>query len=374
MTNNQQNTPPNNGRHEAAKNSPFRGMGGFRNSNLELYRIIVMLLIVAHHYVVNSGLYDVLAQAPFTTTSVAMLLFGAWGKTGINCFVMITGWFMCRSRFSWKKVLKLYTQITLYAVVIYAIFCITGHEQFQPLKAILKFFPIKSIADGFVSCFLIFYLLIPFLNILIDNMDKRAHATLLIVLLTIFTLLPTIPAFNIRFNYVEWFCTLYFTAAYIRNYGLGKISHHTWGWLTLALILTASVSIVALTYIYKAGYVHSHLPYLFVADSNKILAFAIGVASFMYFKDLNIPHSKLINTLGAATFGVLLIHANSDTMRQWLWRETVDCTGHFSDSLLFTFGYASTTVLLIFIICAGIDWLRAQLTPSIHLKVKLMDD
>ncbi len=27
-----------------------------RDSNLELYRIIVMLLIVAHHYVVNSGL------------------------------------------------------------------------------------------------------------------------------------------------------------------------------------------------------------------------------------------------------------------------------------------------------------------------------
>lgn len=26
-----------------------------RNSNLELYRIIVMLLIVAHHSVVNSG-------------------------------------------------------------------------------------------------------------------------------------------------------------------------------------------------------------------------------------------------------------------------------------------------------------------------------
>lgn len=27
-----------------------------RNSNLELYRIITMMLIVAHHYVVNSGL------------------------------------------------------------------------------------------------------------------------------------------------------------------------------------------------------------------------------------------------------------------------------------------------------------------------------
>lgn len=29
-----------------------------RSSNLELYRILVMLLIVAHHYVVNSGLVD----------------------------------------------------------------------------------------------------------------------------------------------------------------------------------------------------------------------------------------------------------------------------------------------------------------------------
>ena len=29
-----------------------------RNSNLELYRIIVMLLIVAHHSVVNSGILN----------------------------------------------------------------------------------------------------------------------------------------------------------------------------------------------------------------------------------------------------------------------------------------------------------------------------
>lgn len=33
-----------------------------RNSNLELYRIIVMLLIVAHHYVVNSGLMSVMKR------------------------------------------------------------------------------------------------------------------------------------------------------------------------------------------------------------------------------------------------------------------------------------------------------------------------
>lgn len=44
----------NNGEHTTFKNK-FRP----RSSNLELYRIICMLLIVAHHFVVNSRLYDV---------------------------------------------------------------------------------------------------------------------------------------------------------------------------------------------------------------------------------------------------------------------------------------------------------------------------
>ena len=34
-------------------------------------------------------------------------------------------------------------------------------------------------------------------------------------------------------------------------------------------------------------------------------------------------HVKLINTISASTFGVLLIHANSDFMRQWLWNDTI---------------------------------------------------
>ena len=65
-----------------------------RSSNLELYRIVCMLMIVAHHYVVNSGLAS--KGGPFWSdftsgNSFFLLLFGAWGKTGINCFLMITG-------------------------------------------------------------------------------------------------------------------------------------------------------------------------------------------------------------------------------------------------------------------------------------------
>ncbi len=82
-------------------------IGGGGKSNLELYRIIVMLLIVAHHYVVNSGLMEVMMSQPTSGKSIFLSLFGMWGKTGINCFVLITGYFMCRSEITLRKFLKL---------------------------------------------------------------------------------------------------------------------------------------------------------------------------------------------------------------------------------------------------------------------------
>lgn len=50
-----------------------------RDSNLELYRIIVMIAIVAHHYVVNSGLIETIRQTPFTPSSCAIFAVRSMG-------------------------------------------------------------------------------------------------------------------------------------------------------------------------------------------------------------------------------------------------------------------------------------------------------
>lgn len=341
-----------------------------RQSNLELYRIIVMLLIVAHHYVVNSGLFDLLEKGPFTSTNACMLLLGAWGKTGINCFIMITGWFMCKSHFTLKKFVKLYLQLIFYAVIIYAIFCITGHETFHPIKALLKFNPIRSCNKGFTSCFLVFFLLVPFINILIQHLTKRQHAILVLVLLTIYSIFPYFSGFVLSFNYVSWFSVIYLVASYLRFYGAPiKISHKLWGILTIILIVLSAVTVIGIAWAWHNHYISSFNPYYFISDSNKIVALALGISSFMFFKDLRIPFSRFINIIGATTFGVLLIHANSDAMRQWLWKETVDTIGHYGDSILFTLGYAIISILIIFTVCSGIDWFRGKLIEPRLLKV-----
>lgn len=47
-----------------------------RDSNLELFRIISMIIIIAHHYVVNSGLLNCVHSS--SMNDILILLFG-WG-------------------------------------------------------------------------------------------------------------------------------------------------------------------------------------------------------------------------------------------------------------------------------------------------------
>lgn len=88
------------------------------------------------------------------------------------------------------------------------------------------------------------------------------------------------------------------------------------------------------------------------------MAVVTAVCAFMYFKDLPMRYSPFINAVGASTFGVLLIHANSDTMRQWLWQDTFDNVGWYASDYLVL--HAVFSVVLIFALCAAIDYARSR--------------
>lgn len=81
-----------------------------------------MLLIVSHHYVVNSGVLEKMYENPLSANSIFLFLFGAWGKTVINCFMMITGYFMCKSRITLEKYAKLIFEVLFYNIILSIIF------------------------------------------------------------------------------------------------------------------------------------------------------------------------------------------------------------------------------------------------------------
>ena len=322
-----------------------------------------MMLIVAHHCVVNSGLVSPegpMSENPISVNTLILWAIGMWGKTGINCFLLITGYFMCTSSISLRKFIKLMLWIYIYKITIFAIFLFAGYETVNPVRIVKLLSPVWGFNSNFTSCFIGFWLTIPFWNILIRNMTKRQHEVLLCLLICMYTILGSIPKFNVAINYVTWFGVIYLIASYIRLYPHHRMSNKKiWPVATLISIALALLSVIVMSY-----HVAPKNVTFFVSDSNKFFAVLVAISSFLWFKNMNVSYSKLINTIGASTFGVLLIHANSDAMRQWLWKDTVDCVGHYNLPPFQLVLYILSSVVIIFIVCTIIDIIRIKLVEK----------
>ena len=324
-----------------------------RKSNLELYRIIVMLGIVAHHYVVNSGVLDIVEKDPLSFRSMFYLLFGAWGKVGINCFVLITGFFMCKSEITLKKFLKLFLEVLFYVVTVNLVLIVAGVEPLTIREIWNDMQLLTDVSSCFTSCFIMFYLFIPFLNILVRNMTRHQHLVLIVLCLAIYTGISTFMLGKEGMNYVIWFCILYFISSYIRLYQ--PFQNTRWGYILLGGGVLSVGSII--TIVYAGATIGRQLPYYhFINDSNKLLAVVLSVSLFMFFYNLQIPQSRLINRISQSCFGVLLIHANSEAMRQWLWKDTLNVVGQYHSNYYILL--AALSVLGVYIVCTIIDQVR----------------
>lgn len=89
-----------------------------RNSNIELLRIIAMLMITAYHY----SIYSFYAEDLYFSHSKYFIdLIGNYGKTGVNLFVMFSGYYLAAQEFRLKRLLKIAGQLWFYSLSALAI-------------------------------------------------------------------------------------------------------------------------------------------------------------------------------------------------------------------------------------------------------------
>jgi hypothetical protein len=246
---------------------------------------------------------------------------------------------------------------------LFAVLYATGYETLSIVRIVKVCMPVWGFNANFTSCFLGFWLTIPFWNILIRNMSQKQHLSLTALMLLFYTILGSLPGFNITFNYITWFGIIYLVASYIRLYPQPIFENKRF-WMTVSIvsILMAMACALVMHRLFNKG------EFFFVADSNKIFAVAVAVSTFLWFKNINLKYSKIINIIGGTTFGVLLIHANSNAMRQWLWKDAFDCVGHYSLPLPQLILFSVGTVLAIFFICSAIDRVRQLLIEEPFFK------
>lgn len=313
-----------------------------------------MLLIVSHHYVINSGLTEQFNSTVDLYHYAFYSFFGMWGKTAINGFVMITGYFMYQSKITSRKFLKLLLEIEFYNLMINFLFMVFGIYQYSLSDFLIALIPGGiDVSHGFVVCFLIFYLIIPIINKILNLCDSKSHFYLIICSLILYYVVEHIYPGHIYTGYLVWFPIIYLISSYIRRINLQGTAS-LWGGITCFLVIFAGLLTVFMPS-------DKNVPFYYVRECNSPLALCIGISSFMFFKNIKMSYHRYVNIIGGSTFGVLLIHANNKYMRQWLWYDLLDVKDTYEVNII----YPIIIVLVIFSICIFIDILRKKYIEKI---------
>lgn len=330
-----------------------------RDLNFELLRITSMMAIVFGH---------LSSTGPALINPLA--LFG-----DVNCFILITGYFMANGKFKASRIVRLVIETIFYCFLITLIFYIINPHQigvFQLLKSIFPFAP-TSFSYWFVNKYLGLILLQPFLSYLIKNLTKKQFKYLIILLLILNSQLVFFFPFSALFDNgwsLPWFITIFLIGAYLRIYQPFKKSNGIILWVFIWFI---SLVLINLIYYWRLGS-------LIEISYNNWIFFIKSFATFMMFKEIKIPSNsmlgKCIAFIAPNVFAIYIIHCQH-YMSHWLPIIGIKFT--YNDNLWIFFLLYCVFVLVIMTSCVLIDKTRLSLfniigiTNSLNLFSKRID-
>lgn len=144
-----------------------------RESNAELLRIICILAIVMHHFCIHALFPEIqpLEMSGHGLTSHLILFNYGFLYLGVNCFVLISGWYGIKTRLSGF--------INLYLISLFYDLLGLWHEPLTTATLLEVIHPFCHGRLWFFTCYLKLYLLAPLINPAIQYMTKRQYIYIL---------------------------------------------------------------------------------------------------------------------------------------------------------------------------------------------------
>lgn len=332
-----------------------------RQSNFDALRIVAMLMIVTWHVCIHGDLQSVIS----TDGARRMILQAIFAITviGTNLYVVLTGYFQSRNTFKIGKLAKLWITVFFYSIGCAAIYLIFLHR--LPENPALFCFPVITRAYWFVTVYVALYLLSPFLNRLLDNMNDRELRNLLMISFTAFSILPTFLPKGMALNPMDghdilWFVTLYLTGAFLRR--LDSLPYLRQRYIVLSYLLTLALLFMlpfVAKFLLSRYNIVSGIPTKLTMHYNSPLVYASSVLCFMMFKNFCFE-SLFVSKIAILTFGVYLIHDNPivrDVLFKGVLKELFHKTMGAGGFLLAIIGSA----LIVFSAACCLDFFRSVL-------------
>lgn len=329
-----------------------------RESNLELLRIIAMILIFYSHYV-YWGIKNLETNKYFNNLIFDFLSLG--GKIGVNIFVFISAWFLIEAKFSIKKLIVLILKVKIYTII-FLILAILLKEKLNLKLIMISFFPVLLKHYWFITCYIMLYIASPYLNLILIRLTKQEIKSILIISLTIFCILQTFIGNRLFYNEFIWFIILYFLTFYLKKYCVLKKSS-----LFLKIGLGAYISIFCISHISN----YFNLDFYLIGEYT-IAVLIISLTFFIYFLQLNLGYKKIINFISSSTLSVYLIHENIFG-RNIIWEKVLKISKIINSDTKLVIIHIIGSVLLIFGLSILVDkMLECILNKFCNNKIDLL--
>lgn len=174
-----------------------------RNLTLDIIRIAALFCVVSVHFFLNSGFYDIKVSG---LKSFFMIIPQSFFLICVPLFILLTGYLQNNKQLSKKyyKGIKKILIVYLIASILYSLFSALYLDDPMNIKIfllnLLKYH--GSPYGWYIEMYIGLFLLIPFLNIIFNNLDKKG-VKILIITLIFMTILPSIM--NIyNFDKLSW--------------------------------------------------------------------------------------------------------------------------------------------------------------------------
>ena len=322
-------------------------VGRIRCSNIELLRIISMILVMIVHacfLALDYPTKDTLYTNPYS--SIMKCFCESFSIVCVNSFVLISGWFGIRPRFF--RLLELMFQVVFFCGLIQVLFVclkIPMQESFSSYWKLVLF----SDEYWFVRAYVVLWLFSPLLNAFSEHSDRRSMWRFLVAFFVVQTLVGHKVGWFARGYSPLSFMGLYLLARYLNLYPSRICNLKRMTYLLLYFFLVFFTTICALIVIYS-GVVDLNTLYAYSSP----LVITSSVFFFLFFTKLSFSN-RVINDIAISSFSIYLLHCNPLFFEPVYLTWIRECASY--DYFIFL-GYILGIILLIFVLSIVLDKFR----------------
>ncbi len=335
-----------------------------RMANMELLRILAMVMVVMLHYLSKGGLLPNMTESLDTNGYLAWIL-ETFSIVAVNVYMLISGFFLTESRFKSSRFVELICQILFYSLLIPPVLIAIGTISVSDLTVykLLKYMlPVEMEHYWFATAYVLLYLMSPVFKTAVHHMKQSQLKATIVLLLCILSLNKSILPVRLEMDKLGydaiWFFCVFLCAAYLRLYGFKKLTDSRKG---IAGYLVCCAGILGITLAIRVVYLKTGSLEDFLTATyhyNHILNLLAAICLFAAFYYMKLPDGKaadVICKIAPYTFGVYLFHEQEELRYLWPAWFGASAQGNPAVFVLRCIG----SVLLMFMIGICIDVVRA---------------